>query len=141
MRALRVTSLQKPLNPEGTHLFQFLLEVKCYPGPWGDGSIMASLFHNSSIKGHPHLMLGHLQSLQNHRFKVLLFVLWKERGELSDCISHIILRLCHEGRAVAWLGAVFQQEKKKKKVKFTCPKEPIIWKPKTLGLWDTTRQW
>lgn len=83
-------------------------------------------------------MLGHLQSLQNHRFKVLLFVLWKERGELSDCISHIILRLCHEGRAVAWLGAVFQQEKKK--VKFTCPKEPIIWKPKTLGLWDTTRQ-
>ena len=31
------------------------------------------------INSHPHLMLGHLQSLQN--LKVLL-VLWKERGEL-----------------------------------------------------------
>lgn len=33
-------------------------------------------------KSHPHLMLGHLQSLQNHCLKVLLLVLWKERGEL-----------------------------------------------------------
>lgn len=70
--------------------------------------IMASLFHNSSIKGHPHLMLGHLHSLQNHRLKVLLFVLWKERGELSDCISYIKIILCHEGRAVAWLRAALQ---------------------------------
>ena len=31
-------------------------------------------------KSHPHLMLGHL--LQNHCLKVLLLVLWKERGEL-----------------------------------------------------------
>lgn len=66
---------------------------------------MASLCHNSSIKGHPHLMLGHLHSLQNHRLKVLLFVLWKERGELSDCISDTKLVLCHEGCAAAWLGA------------------------------------
>lgn len=28
-------------------------------------------------------MLGHLQSLQNHCLKVLLLVLWKERGELT----------------------------------------------------------
>lgn len=27
-------------------------------------------------------MLGHLHSLQNHCLKVLLLVLWKERGEL-----------------------------------------------------------
>jgi len=72
---------------------------------------MASLFHKSSIKGHPHLMLGHLHSLQNHRLKVLLFVLWKERGELSDCISYIKTTLCREGCAVAWLGAVLQAEK------------------------------
>lgn len=71
---------------------------------------MLSLFHNSSIKGHPHLMLGHLQSLQNHRLKVLLLVLWKERGELSDCISYIKITLCHEGCAVAWLGAVLWPE-------------------------------
>lgn len=64
---------------------------------------MVSLFHNSSIKGHPHLMLGHLQSLQNHRLKVLLFVLWKERGELSDCISYMEIIRCHEGCAVGWV--------------------------------------
>lgn len=54
-------------------------------------------------------MLGHLHSLQNHRLKVLLFVLWKER-ELSDCISYMKRILCREGRAVAWLGAVLQLE-------------------------------
>lgn len=37
---------------------------------------------SQASKSHPHLMLGHLQSLQNHCLKVLLLVLWKERGEL-----------------------------------------------------------
>lgn len=73
-------------------------------------------------------MLGHLHSLQNHRLKVLLFVLWKERGELSDSISYIKIILCHEGRAVAWLGAVLQLEK------ITHPKEPVVQKQQTLEL-------
>lgn len=109
-----ILSLQKKisqLHPLTRLISQFSLKAKYCPGPWGDGIIMVSLFHNSSIKGHPHLMLGHLHSLQNHRLKVLLFVLWKERGELSDCISYIKIILCHEGRAVAWLGAMLQLEK------------------------------
>lgn len=37
---------------------------------------------SQASKSHPHLMTGHLQSLQNHCLKVLLLVLWKERLEL-----------------------------------------------------------
>lgn len=46
-----------------------------------DVAMFAAMLQAS--KSHPHLMLGHLQSLQNHCLKVLLLVLWKERGELT----------------------------------------------------------
>lgn len=44
--------------------------------------VAASAAIPQASKSHPHLMLGHLQSLHSHCLKVLL-VLWKERGELT----------------------------------------------------------
>ncbi|KAL0607930.1 hypothetical protein AAY473_024535 [Plecturocebus cupreus] len=55
----------------------------------------ASAFRLTSIKGHPHLMLGRIYALQNS-LHVLLLVLRKEKEELTDLIPKMKITFGHE---------------------------------------------